>query len=131
MKIYVVTAGEYSDYHIIGCRTSMEEAEKLKVLFTPNWEYGDIPEIEVYDTEEYSELAEGKMRVGVEFDKDKNFVRTDLWPTSEYFYQEIIELDPRINSPRYLVKVYAFNEEGAKKIAKDRLMKYLAEKEEL
>lgn len=43
-KIYVVTAGEYSDYHICAVTTDRERAEFLKKWY---WDY-DTPEIEEY-----------------------------------------------------------------------------------
>lgn len=54
MKIYVLTAGEYSDYHICGVTDNEEEAKKLKVRIDKEkiaWGCDDC-NIEVYDTED-------------------------------------------------------------------------------
>lgn len=48
MIIYVVTQGNYSDYHICGVALSIERAMKLVKLHS---RYYDEPQIEEYDTE--------------------------------------------------------------------------------
>ena len=54
MKIYVLTAGEYSDYHICGVTDNEEEAKKLKARIDKEiiaWGC-DACNIETYDTED-------------------------------------------------------------------------------
>lgn len=50
MKIYVVTNGCYSDYHICGVTDKKDEAEKLKNRIDK--EDGDNCNIEIYDTDD-------------------------------------------------------------------------------
>ena len=49
MKIYVVTEGEYSDYHIEGVFLTKEAADKYVKLHYPDVKYA-YPNVEEYDT---------------------------------------------------------------------------------
>ena len=49
MKVYVITQGCYSDYHICAVATDEEKAKLLKKYYSCR---DDIAEIEEYDTEE-------------------------------------------------------------------------------
>ena len=70
MKIYIITKGSYSDYHICGVAVDLKEAERLQNVNTDEW---DIARIEMYDTEDNSEI-EGwlKHRYVFKFNVDKN-----------------------------------------------------------
>lgn len=63
MKIYAVTKGEYSDYHICALTTSAEKAEHLQKLFNEKY---DEAKIETYEDGEgyefnlYWYVKEGK-----------------------------------------------------------------------
>ena len=37
MKAYIITKGEYSDYHICAVTLDKDKAEQLKKLFTNDW----------------------------------------------------------------------------------------------
>lgn len=47
MTLYVVTEGEYSDYHIVGIYSTKEQAEKVKKYYSGLWDYPDIEEWEL------------------------------------------------------------------------------------
>lgn len=47
MTLYVVTEGEYSDYHIVGIYSTKEQAEKVKKYHSGWWDYPDIEEWEL------------------------------------------------------------------------------------
>ncbi len=49
MKVYIITKGEYSDYHICSVCLDKETAEKRKDLYSDGW---DKAEIETYDTDD-------------------------------------------------------------------------------
>lgn len=49
MKIYVVTKGDYSDYHIITATTDYEQAKKIAENFSDEW---DKAEVEVFENAE-------------------------------------------------------------------------------
>lgn len=54
MKIYVITAGEYSDYHIVAVTTDKEKADNfVKVHNDSKRFYYDDAYVEEYDTEDF------------------------------------------------------------------------------
>lgn len=53
-KIYVVTAGEYSAYHICGVTLDLETAQRMAKLHSTRW---DPAEIEEYDTTEPAAIS--------------------------------------------------------------------------
>ena len=69
MKIYIVTKGSYSDYHICGVAVDLKEAERLQNINTDEW---DMARIETYDTVDNCEI-EGwlKHRYVFKFNTDK------------------------------------------------------------
>ena len=71
MKIYIITKGSYSDYHICGVAVDLKEAERLQNVNTDEW---DIARIETYDTEDNGEI-EGwlKHRYVFRFNADKRY----------------------------------------------------------
>lgn len=52
MKVYVITKGSYSDYHICAVTEDKKRAKRLRVIFSDRWDKATIKE---YDTEEYGE----------------------------------------------------------------------------
>ena len=64
MKIYIVTKGSYSDYHICGVAVDLKEAERLQNVNTDEW---DMARIETYDTEDNGEI-EGWLKHRYVFD---------------------------------------------------------------
>ena len=83
MTIYLVTSGEYSDYHIDAVFADKEKAERFCAL--KNNEYNDYNEYEIEEWEEddveidtVSELR--NMWIGC-FDQHGNLMRTVVQPT--------------------------------------------------
>lgn len=70
MKIYIITKGSYSDYHICGVAVDLKEAERLQNINTNDY---DMACIETYDTEDNGKI-EGwlKHRYVFKFNVDKN-----------------------------------------------------------
>lgn len=128
MKVYVVTAGEYSDYHIIGVRLTKEEAQKLCDMF--NNPYHTAPTVEEYDTDAFAKLFAGMKQYYAYFNDSCELIRLEYDPEPEEYFNETV-IEPISNTIKYTVELYAIDEEHAKKTAKDRLMQYLAEKEGL
>lgn len=54
MRVYVITKGSYSDYHICCVCLERETAERRKKLFSDNYEEAEIEE---FDTDEYEEFV--------------------------------------------------------------------------
>lgn len=121
MKIYVVTQGEYSDYHIITATTDKNVAEQIAQKFRGNDSWN-----ETY-VEEYEDA---KMMLKplffIRFDKQGNVMECSA-ESSAYPYQPeyaTIKHDVNKNAFTYVV---ADTMEGAIKIAAERRAKFLAE----
>lgn len=132
MKVYVITAGDYSDYHIIGVTADKKVAEKYCGLRSGYDEYGFgfSPRIEEYDTDFLS------------YGADPNYKCYRVTATNGIFKAE--EYDSGFEYPEDLGAVNAFkrkdgvhravtyciskSEEQAIKIAQDRMARYKAAK---
>lgn len=141
MKVYVVTAGEYSDYHIIGVATTKEMAEVIVNRYNnqygfENWDC-DGASISEFDTDKYEPLRTNRLWI-----VHKSFnVSSKEWEVSvceSSSYEETIGKvyvnEGRIvdGKPRMLhVYLYAVNEESAIKIASEKFAEYQAMEEGL
>ena len=114
MKVYVITQGEYSDYHIVGVTLDKEVAEKcVKVHSRERW---SNPRIEVYDTDEFRKYT--KPCWIVDYD--------DM--TVERYQMVDGELDLQDADLFGYDFIYADTEQHAIKIAGERKAKMLAER---
>ena len=123
LKIYVLTKGCYSDYHIITATTDYELACKIKDRFDKiNSEWSDEKvNIEIYeDAELYL-----KPNYFIRFDKQGNVVEA-YEDTSEYGYDRYSGLDVKGGC---FTTITTDNKESAIKIAAEKRAMFLAEKE--
>lgn len=122
MKVYVITVGDYSDYHIVGVTLEKETAELFKK--THDKRYVKF-EIEEYDTD-YIKMIGAKNAYIVVYDtylKEFSLIRGDsddyetsisVWKTiGPYGYTD------------YRTEVLADSPEEAMKIGKDRIIPVL------
>lgn len=121
MKVYVITRGEYSDYHICSVTLDKERAEKLAKLHST--ELGDA-KVEVYDTETVAEneALAGRFPYVVWF-------RPDGRVTSVYrLWVEDNDPVPQVGcfNDRLRVTIRATSEEAAIKIAAEKRAEFLA-----
>lgn len=125
MKLYAVTKGDYSDYHIITLTADKEAAKKIAKMFSDGCDEAKVEEYE-----------DGKAIVG----KEVYFVRVvdgnvdDVSVSnSEYSLFDTSVYDCRAFARKgmYYTHVLTDSAEKAAKIGKDRIMKYIAEKENL
>ena len=144
MKVYVITAGVYSDYHICCVCIDRETAERRKKLFSDKY---DEAEIEEFDTDEYEEFVkvddkilrrDGKRLYQVIMDeymdggrmiqrtkvkeqeiRDWN-MKEMLWPSKSYY---TTECGVTVPGTYWQLTVYARDEKEALKIAFDRIAK--------
>lgn len=128
MKIYVITKGEYSEYHICGVALDYEHAKEIRELLSRGSYYQAI--IEEYDTDKWAEYLKDEKLFRIEMQGDRT--------TCEYADIEDLDDDnlmvPRsYDFPRNIFYIYvmARNEEHAIKIAADKLKQYKIEKEML
>lgn len=121
-KVYVITKGAYSDYHICAVAATKEIAEKLQKIYSDKDSWADA-RIEEYDLNE----AKDDVRVfyDVTFADDKVSACFN-----EYGERESINFykGNKWQSGRLIVCVRARDEDHAVKIAQDRRAEYLAEK---
>lgn len=122
MKVYVITKGEYSDYHICGVALDEERAKILAKKFSSRW---DDAEVEEYDTEKWEEAA-SKNLYSIRFD-EKGHVE-HLEPACLDYYGGEDQVIPVLYGPGVLkVEVLAEDSQAAIKIAAEKRAKYLAE----
>ena len=131
--VYVVTSGEYSDYHIDGVFTDYDKAELYRAILHDKDKYDYCnPQIEEYNTDEIQ--VEGKVYRGLLFrevtgkrrnvDSIHTFVSTNpieekVKTYTNCFGEKIIAVTTQISK--------RVNADEAKKIAYDWLAKYKAE----
>ena len=130
-KVYVITAGEYSDYHICAVALDPQKAEQLKRVFDPSDYTG--ARIEEWDTEKHDDYLAGRTPYYVVFLENGDVFNAGKrdW-NIEYFEPGITETTCRLSRglvPALRVELYADNGEAAIKIASEKRAKYLAEKE--
>ena len=135
MKLYAVTKGEYSDYHIIALTADKDVAEKLAQKYSNRTNmYGDD-----FDEAQVEEYEDGVVLL----DRDCYFVRvengnvTEVAPPNtkvtwffeeEGLYNDSVE-QMRSETNGYYTYVLARNADEAAKIGKDRVMQYIASRE--
>lgn len=120
-KVYVITQGSYSDYHICAVTLDKSRAENMKKLFDGRWDYAQIEEYILDETKENGNLYY------IEFPDDSE-------PTihiDEYDGFGQIDSSPYVadwNSP---IRIYVRtkDEAHAMKIAQDEYARWKAEKE--
>ena len=120
MKIYVITKGEYSSYHIVGATSSKSDAKKIKKLHDNR--FCEV-RIEVYE-----DSFEKSLPIYEVFsDKDTNHIeinRQDV-PTYSIKKMGVIQETPS----GYIFDIQAENSKIAKKIFFDALAQHKAKNE--
>jgi len=121
--VYIITKGDYSDYHIEAVFLDKEAADKYIEVFGGDlgeWEAGTTKEVlKPYFTIDFEKDNNGKISDKIYSDYDDGAL------DKNFNGKESIE-----NGPFCLrIVVRAKNEETAKKIAYDKRAQYIAEKE--
>lgn len=123
MKVYVITKGCYSDYHICAVTTNPDEAEVLKTKFSSDC-WGSA-RIEEYDTDKYNDILANKNLYLVSFATNGDI--TDIHDTEDIdWVSDEISI---YNDNKCLIRVFAFNEESAIKIASEKRAVALARRQ--
>lgn len=131
MKVYVITAGEYSDYHICAVTDNPVSAENLRVYYTTS--FYDHVFIETFETKSLPErpktcwycrygIRNGMDNYGIVDCIEVRYVskeNTDMWEFRE----------TKINNVEYsfgtfYVHVFARDKEHAKKVAAEKIYQY-------
>lgn len=126
MKVYVITRGEYSDYHICGLTLDEEKAKIMQRHFSTDW---DSAEIEEYDTDEFNPVFEGKSLYSVIFYKNGGILEAKE-RSLEYYDCTCPVFECRFGENDVRIKVYVFavSVDDAIKIASEKRAEYLAKK---
>ena len=123
MKVYVITNGEYSDYHICGVTLDYETAEKIRKHTSGSY---DESRIEEYETDTWSDIV----RIGGIYHVNKYGAYLQAYrenyDVEEIYNNRNVVMD--YGNDRKGVNVIARDEDHAKKIASDLFAKYDAEK---
>lgn len=115
MKVYVITKGHYSAYHICSVAIDYEKACILQKRFSTKY---DPAEIEEFDTEDFNDILAKKILYSVWFGSNGN--------VRDVFEEDVDYFDPKDNPVRVLksgmvaVYVFAFDKESAIKIAAEK-----------
>lgn len=115
MKVYVITKGQYSDYHICAVVTDFKKAQILREKFSDKI---DDAKIEEFDTENFNDIFAGKNLYCIYFGKNGN--------VTSVFVNELDYFDPKDNLVKIFrdcivqVNVFAFDEASAIKIAVEK-----------
>lgn len=119
-KVYVITAGSYSDYHICAVTLDPQKAEVLAKFYT---EHGyDEAGIEEYEADyEYDRIDSGCKMYIVSFDEQGNV--KNLAINDQPLHEQVYNWGKTVR-----VHVWAKDGEAAVKIATERRAMYLAEK---
>ena len=111
-KIYVLTEGDYSDYHIVGVYSTPELAQEAQTLYPDSG-------IEEYDLDDIPEHPPGMLAWGVNIE-DSNIVYTYLVDPHE------CPSERDCPNGVYAVNCWAVDEEHANKIALDKYYQHQA-----
>ena len=126
MKVYVLTRGEYSDYHIIGVTLDEEKARQYADWYNKgnphSVEWGCGMNVEEYEADKFTEL-QGLYRV------TGNLGYLEAEPT-EYMGETggVVYLENGKIKKGYQSYVRAKDEKHAIKIGSEKIAKYMTEK---
>lgn len=123
MKVYVVTQGEYSDYHIVGVTLDKAKAERWVELYKADkCKYDSDATIEEYEADEFGndglylwEVSAGWGSKDVQIDKNNGYDYGE-WYRDDHDYR---------------LTVMARDKAHALKVAQDKIAMIKAEKEGL
>lgn len=129
--IYVITVGDYSDYHICAVATTMERAEQLRKMYSTYYDEAKIEEYEadVPSNDCYNDTPTLYWRVA--FKDDGELEYAESYYDSAKAKLEVKERYWTFQPPICVLNITAETREKAIKIARDRRAKFLAEKHNL
>lgn len=127
MKIYIITKGEYSDYHICAATTDENTAKNLLQLYRDRW---DEPRIETYDDRSARDVLHGGCIWDV-FINPKNMTFRACKSYNSFAIPDNINQVERTEdwylcgkNEDYTISVIAKSKEHAIKIAQDKFAEY-------
>lgn len=121
MKVYLVTEGDYSDYHVIGVYSTQEKANEAKEL------HMSTNDLEEYEVDHIAEgYVQGMKKYSIVMDRDGNLLES-------YYYGPVSAAYGRISTATKIHGLNGFNThmwaesmEHAVKIANERRVRIIA-----
>lgn len=123
MKIYVITKGDYSDYHICAVTIDKNKAKLLKEKFS-NEHWGNAV-IEEFDTDNEEEVLKYENVYDCRYLEEESAIKVSA---SDFDYYRPEDLIVKKYKDGLYTRVLANTLEDALKIASDKFAKYRAEK---
>ena len=125
MKVYIITAGQYSNNRICAVAENPEKAEILRQIYDRKTGHDHV-EIRVYDTDDYDPEYVGRPFYEVWLDDKGNLMLCDEQDDTCWYGDMTYHFRRADN--HFFITLYADNEEAAVKIAAETRAKALAEK---
>lgn len=128
MKIYVIAAGEYSDYHIVAATTDKETADRIAKAHRDNWE---DPHVEEYD--DIGVVEDYRATYHVSYSDNSHYFCYAVDPDVEIKKLNEVSLYKRDYVPGYSYDIYvkAKDQDHALKIAQDKIAEFKAKQNNL
>lgn len=120
MKVYVVTQGSYSDYHICAVLLEKSKAEAICKLLRSEW---FEPNIEEYETDVVEPLLNGNKVYDVSLYENGSAVAYEMSDPT-YYIADINKVIKYRGREAFFVKVFAKDEAHALKVGIDKIHKY-------
>ena len=119
-EAFLVTQGEYSDYHVLAVFSTREGAEKYAAYYPTNG-YNAV-DIELVGLDEWGKYPPGKLRYRVQFDREGNN-RQIQQEGPDDGYEEV---RPHADGETMVTYCWANDEQHAAKIANERRVQLIA-----
>ena len=131
MKIYIITKGDYSSYHICAVSTDKKNAETLRKAFSDRW---DEARIETYESDEFlTEIENGFKLYDCSMKEDGDMSITIFESSIDYYIDsanfKVKKYKKGYMAPGYGVYVWAKDKDHARKIAADKIAEFKAKEE--
>lgn len=123
MKIYIVTKGDYSDYHIIAATLSKQRAENIAKIYSDKYDTAEVEEFEEISDKDIADIMD-KLECRFVFNIKNNGEVTEI----EAIYEKKNAPNMSVTPHDIAFSIAAKDKEHALKIARDLRFKYYAEK---
>ena len=131
MTVYVITKGDYSDYHICAVSTDKKKAEVLRKAFDDKDGWREA-RIETYETNQFLTEIESGMKLFECAMKDDVEMSVSTYMSDLDYIDDLCfrvrEYSKGYMAPGYGVYVWAKDSDHARKIAADKIAEYKARK---
>ena len=127
MIVYVITAGEYSEYHICAVTLYKEKAEYLKKLYSDKW---DAARIQEFDTEENPVTCELRTIYHLSINEKGRIPNTcETYLPADVSFENKFELTPAYSAGGYYfsASIAAQDMDHATKTALDKRAEMIAD----